>query len=229
MLFLFYNTSYLNEEVNCTVPSPSARVPWLKACPRHWPVQLQTSVSSEQTNTDLYYERGPTCWVGRGAIALPADDRSASTLEGLAPHRATCLRSCLKRRSSSWRKSFCVGALQLPTHIFRKAWPFRNYASAPSVSIERASLGYECLSLSFFTKNSFFVPSAFVKGRTKASNQIKSFFFYTWVVFVTVSHFHPILIFLLEPQCGVPKCYETLVYFTALSNSINISLTNCLV
>ncbi len=29
--FLFYKATYLNEEVNCTEPSPSVRVPWLGA------------------------------------------------------------------------------------------------------------------------------------------------------------------------------------------------------
>ena len=40
---------------------------------------------------------GFTCWVGRGESVLAADDSSVSTLEGFAPHRATCLRSCLKK------------------------------------------------------------------------------------------------------------------------------------
>jgi hypothetical protein len=29
ILFTFLQTSYLNEEVNCTEPSPSVSVPWL--------------------------------------------------------------------------------------------------------------------------------------------------------------------------------------------------------
>jgi len=29
MFYLFYKTRYLNEEVNCTEPSPSASIPWL--------------------------------------------------------------------------------------------------------------------------------------------------------------------------------------------------------
>ncbi len=29
--FLFYKTSYLNTEVNCTEPSPSVRIPWSDA------------------------------------------------------------------------------------------------------------------------------------------------------------------------------------------------------
>jgi hypothetical protein len=28
-LFTFYKTSHLNEELNCTEPSPSASIPWL--------------------------------------------------------------------------------------------------------------------------------------------------------------------------------------------------------
>jgi hypothetical protein len=28
IIYLFYQTSYLNEEVNCTEPSPSVSVPW---------------------------------------------------------------------------------------------------------------------------------------------------------------------------------------------------------
>ncbi len=31
LFFLFYKTSYLNEEVNRTLPSPTVRVPWKNA------------------------------------------------------------------------------------------------------------------------------------------------------------------------------------------------------
>jgi hypothetical protein len=32
IIYLFYKTSYLNEEVNCTEPSPLLGVPWYMAC-----------------------------------------------------------------------------------------------------------------------------------------------------------------------------------------------------
>ncbi len=31
MLYFFYKTSYLNEEVNCTEASPSVSIPWLES------------------------------------------------------------------------------------------------------------------------------------------------------------------------------------------------------
>jgi hypothetical protein len=61
--FIFYKTRYLNKEVNCTEPSPSVRVPWIKGqsfgigfffTKYSDMICADTQYGSSETNTEQY-------------------------------------------------------------------------------------------------------------------------------------------------------------------------------